>query len=143
MIAEAISQQWKQNLGIDVGTRNMEWKVYLENQNNLDYTISRSSWIGDYADPFTFFSIFRTDDGNNRTGWSCREYDELLDKVSVTLDRKERNNLFKELERLLVEQECPVLPIYDYVNKGLIKESVLGWEANIRDVHPLKYIWRE
>jgi oligopeptide transport system substrate-binding protein len=121
----------------------MEWKVYLDNQNNLDYTISRSSWIGDYADPFTFFSIFRTDDGNNRTGWSSREYDELLDAVSVTLDRNERNNLFKELERLLVEQECPVLPIYDYVNKGLIKESVLGWEANIRDVHPLKYIWRE
>ena len=143
MIAEAISQQWKQNIGVDVGTQNMEWKVYLDNQNNLDYTISRSSWIGDYADPFTFFSIFRTDDGNNRTGWSCREYDELLDKVSVTLDRGERNNLFKKLERLLVEQECPVLPIYDYVNKGLIKESVLGWEANIRDVHPLKYIWRE
>ena len=143
MIAEAISQQWKQNLGIDMGTRNMEWKVYLDNQNNLDYTISRSSWIGDYADPFTFFSIFRTDDGNNRTGWSCREYDELLDTVSVTLDRKERNRLFNELEKLLVEQECPVLPIYDYVNKGLIKESVLGWEANIRDVHPLKYIWRE
>ncbi|MCR4288670.1 MAG: hypothetical protein NUV86_00195, partial [Candidatus Scalindua sp.] len=75
--------------------------------------------------------------------WSCREYDELLDTVSVTLDRKKRNNLFNELERLLVVQEFPVLPIYDYVNKSLIKESVLGWEANIRDVHPLKYIWRE
>ncbi len=143
MIAEAVSQQWKQNLGIDIVPRNMEWKVYLDNQNNLDYTISRSSWIGDYADPFTFFSIFRTNDGNNRTGWSCKEYDEILDKVSKTINTEERNNLFNDLESLLVETECPVLPIYEYVNKGLIKESVMGWEANIRDVHPLKYIWRE
>ncbi len=143
MIAEAISQQWKQNLGINIVPRNMEWKVYLDNQNNLDYTISRSSWIGDYADPFTFFSIFRTNDGNNRTGWSCIEYDQILDKASRTINSEERNNLFNDLEKLLVEEECPVLPIYEYVNKGLIKESVMGWETNIRDVHPLKYIWRE
>ncbi len=67
----------------------------------------------------------------------------MLKLIMVPVRVEERNKIFNELERLLVEQECPVLPIYDYVNKGLIKESVLGWEANIRDVHPLKYIWRE
>ncbi|HEX3443192.1 MAG TPA: peptide ABC transporter substrate-binding protein, partial [Chthoniobacterales bacterium] len=76
-IAEAIQQMWKQELNIDVGIENQEWKVYLDSQNSLNYDVSRSGWIGDFMDPVTFLSIWRTGDGNNNTGWSNPEYDKL------------------------------------------------------------------
>ena len=47
------------------------------------------------------------------------------------------------MEKILVEDECPILPIYRYVNQGLLAENVNGWYGNIRDLHNLKYIWME
>ena len=46
-----------------------------------------------------------------------------------------------EMEHILVVDECAIIPIYRYVNQGLLAESVYGWYGNIRDLHNLKYIW--
>ena len=56
---------------------NQEWKVYLDSQDNLDFTLSRSGWQGDYVDPNTFLEIFVSGGGNNDTGWGSPEYDRL------------------------------------------------------------------
>ena len=57
----------------------MEKRVYLAAQNHLDYDLTRSSWVGDYNDPNTFLDLFRSDNGNNRTGWKNARYDALMD----------------------------------------------------------------
>ena len=44
----------------------------------LNYDVARAGWVGDYSDPFTFLSIFRSTDGNNNTGWANSKYDELM-----------------------------------------------------------------
>ena len=41
-IAEAIQAMWRQNLGIDVGIYNQEWKVYLDSQSQLNFDMSRA-----------------------------------------------------------------------------------------------------
>ena len=143
IVAEAIAQQWKTNLGVKVALRNTEWKVLLNDMDTLNYQIIRSSWIGDYGDPNTFFDMFTKDGGNNRTGWSNARYDELLKEASLELDNTKRLELFREMERILVVEEFPILPLYMYVNQGLLAETVQGWYENIRDHHPLKYIWFE
>ena len=143
VIAEAIAQQWKMNLGIKTALRNTEWKVLLNEMDSLNYQIIRSSWIGDYADPNTFFDMFVRDGGNNRTGWSNSRYDELLKQTQIEKDHERRLKLFREMEQILVEEEFPILPLYIYVNQGLLAEKVHGWHENIRDIHPLKYIWLE
>ena len=35
----------------------------------LEYDLAFSQWIGDYLDPSTFLDCFRSESGNNRTGW--------------------------------------------------------------------------
>lgn len=142
-IAEAIAHQWKRNLGVDVVARNSEWKVFLDEMKALNYQICRASWIGDFSDPSTFFDIFESTSGNNRTGWRHELYDQLLARTRIELDPRRRHELFREMERILVEQECPILPVYRYVNTGLIAESVSGWYPNPRSVHPFKYMWKE
>jgi oligopeptide transport system substrate-binding protein len=142
-VAEAIAQQWRNNLGVNVVTRNMEWKVFLSDMKALNYTIARSSWIGDYSDPSTFYECFSGKSGNNRTGWVNPTYDALLAGTRTEQDTGKRMALFAKLEKILVEEECPIMPIYRYVDQGMLSESVLGWYSNIRSVHPLKFVWLE
>jgi oligopeptide transport system substrate-binding protein len=141
-VAEAISQQWKSSLKAVVGLRNSEWKSYLADQNRLEFAICRSSWIGDYGDPNTFYDMFVTDGGNNRTGWSNAEYDELVRRSQAESDEAKRRALFARMEAILAD-ECPIVPIAFYVNQGLLRDTVGGWWQNVRDVHPWKYVWIE
>src|SRR5207247_9924061 len=68
-MAEFMQAQWKQNLGITVALRNMEWKTFLTVRSKLDYKgFARGGWVGDYLDPFTFLSLFYTG-GESGTGW--------------------------------------------------------------------------
>lgn len=142
MIAEAIQQMWRDHLGIDVGIVNQEWKVYLDNQVNLRYSISRSGWIGDYVDPITFLMIWTSDSGNNQTGWSNHRFDELYKQVLVTGDPGLRNALMAEMESIFLD-ELPVAPIYWYTRKYLLHPDVKNWHPKLLDYHPFKFIQLE
>jgi oligopeptide transport system substrate-binding protein len=142
-VAESIVQQWHANLGVEVALRNSEWKVYLADTEKMDYQVARASWIGDYGDPNTFFDLWITNGGNNRTGWSDKEYDSLLAQSQAERDPAKRIAILKQMETILVERELPVMPVYMYVNQGLLKDSVRGWHENVRDIHPYQYLWLE
>lgn len=130
VIAEAIQDMWKQNLNLDIKLTNQEFKVYLDSQDNLKYDISRSGWIGDYMDPMTFIDMFVTNDGNNDTGWSNAEYDELVKKAKSEADQAKRMQYMHDAEKILMD-EMPVGPIYFYVNKNLIKSKITGIHVSL------------
>ena len=77
--------------------------------------VARGNWYGDYNDPTTFLDISRTGDGNNDRKYSSKEYDGLLDQAERTTDRQERARLLSEAERLIVENDLPILPIFQMV----------------------------
>jgi oligopeptide transport system substrate-binding protein len=139
-IAQAVQQMWKEHLNIELDLVNVEWKVYLDRQRNLDYQISRAGWIGDYVDPNTFMDMWVTGGGNNQTGWGNKRYDDLIARAGRTLEARERMKLFNDAEKMLVVDELPIMPLYTYVNKGMLSRKVKGWHPNILDQHPLKYI---
>ncbi|TGU52596.1 peptide ABC transporter substrate-binding protein, partial [Mesorhizobium sp. M00.F.Ca.ET.186.01.1.1] len=58
-IAEAIQDQWKKALGVEVKLENKEWKVFLDDLHQGKFQIARSSWTGDYNDPYTFLDLFK------------------------------------------------------------------------------------
>ncbi|MGQ0612252.1 MAG: peptide ABC transporter substrate-binding protein [Planctomycetaceae bacterium] len=142
-IAERIAQYWRETLGITVSLRNTEWKVYLRQVELLDYDIARAGWIGDYTDPNSFLDMWLKDGGNNNTGWDDPRYDELIAAAAVERDEAKRFELFRTAERMLVEDQFPILPIYIYVNKGMKRDTLRGWYENIRDLHPFQYMYYE
>src|SRR5213596_1148642 len=77
-IAVELQEMWRRELGVHAQIRKLEWKTYLRALGELDYDLSRSSWIGDYNDPNTFLDMFMSHNGNNRTGWSDARYDQLV-----------------------------------------------------------------
>ncbi|BET66452.1 peptide ABC transporter substrate-binding protein [Opitutales bacterium ASA1] len=142
VVAEAIQQMWRTGLGIDVRLTNKEWKVYLDAQDTLDYSICRAGWIGDYVDPHTFLEIFVTGGGNNDTGWSNAEYDSLREQALRASDDASRFAIYERMEQILID-EVPIIPIYHYTRVYLQHPSVKGYYPTILDNHPFKYVWLE
>jgi oligopeptide transport system substrate-binding protein len=139
-IAEAVQEMWRRELGIDVRLANQEQKVVLEARRVGDYEIVRSAWIADYADPESFLDIWRSDDGNNETGWSNARYDGLLERAERSASPPARDSLLRQAEQILLD-EAPIIPIYHYSHVFLIRPSVHGWFPTLLDHHPYKYVW--
>ena len=141
-LAQAIQQMWKTTLGIDVTLTNTDWKVYLSRQSIGDFQIARAGWIGDYIDPKSFLDMMVTGRGNNQTGWSNKEYDNLLVKASNSTSQQERFNYFYEAEKILID-EMPIIPIYTYTRIYMLHEDVQGWGNNILDSRPYQFVYLE
>jgi oligopeptide transport system substrate-binding protein len=135
-IAEVVQAMWSKNLGIRVGLVNMEWQSYLERTHQMQYSVARAGWNGDYVDPNTFLDMWVTGGGNNETGWSNAEYDRLIAAAAKESDSAKRMELFKQAEDILVSEK-PIIPVYHYVSKNLIGKNVRGFYANPLDLHPL------
>jgi oligopeptide transport system substrate-binding protein len=72
----------------------------------------------------------------NQTGWKNEAFDDLIAKAGSEPDPKKRMELLRDAEAILIE-ESPILPIYWYVSKNLVKPHVAGWFLNSQDTHPL------
>jgi len=138
-IAEAIQDMWRDTLGIRVRLVNQEWKVYIPSVQNLNYDIARAGWIGDYVDPISFLSMWTTGNGNNNTGWSSPQYDQLIREIQREGNAAKRLEMLREAEELLLS-EFVVAPIYWYNRTYLIDPRIRGWHPKLLDNHPLKYV---
>jgi oligopeptide transport system substrate-binding protein len=132
-ISVAISSMWKETLGIDTELINEEWKVYLETRRTKQTTqVYRAGWIGDYNDAYNFLEILHTDSGLNDSGWSNARYDELLALAAQENDLERRARYMHEAEKIILE-EVPVIPVYFYVTKRLVKPWVGNYRPHIQD----------
>ncbi|MEM9382289.1 MAG: ABC transporter substrate-binding protein, partial [Planctomycetota bacterium] len=142
-IAIVIADAWSKYLGISAKLLNQEWKVYLDTQSSLGYDVSRSAWIGDYADPNNFVDLFVTGGENNKTGWGDPRYDDLVRRAAAELDPAARMALLTEAEALLME-ELPILPIYNYVTQTTYSPRLGGYHPNVKDEHfPKFWYWMD
>ncbi len=142
IIAEALQQMWKKNLGVELRLVNQEWKVYLDAQRTINYQVCRAGWIGDYVDPNSFLDMWVTGGGNNETGWSNKEYDRLIAEAGRTRDPLRRLEVFQKAEAILLA-ELPIIPIYFYTRVGARRPEVKGWYPTILDNHPYKFVYLE
>ncbi|HWR41143.1 MAG TPA: peptide ABC transporter substrate-binding protein [Patescibacteria group bacterium] len=125
VIAEALQEMWKKNLGITVSLVNQEWKVYLQARYQGDFMMARRGWLGDYLDPMTAMETMLGDNKNNNTRWKNPEYDKLIRQAQVTLEPAQRMKLMHDAEKILME-EMPFVPIYFSTTKLYERPNVKG-----------------
>jgi oligopeptide transport system substrate-binding protein len=139
-IAIAIAAMWKQTLGAEVTLRNEEWKVYLASRDAKQFQVLRQAWIGDYNDANTFLELLKSDIGDqNSEGYANPRFDALMKRAERTIDLSARAGMMEEAERIMMD-DMPLIPIYHYVSKRLVKPWVTGWVDNIVDIHPTRYL---
>jgi oligopeptide transport system substrate-binding protein len=142
LMAEWMQAQWKQNLGITISLRNMEWKTYLTVRAKLQYKgFSRGAWSADYMDPFTFLSLFYTLD-ESATGWHDPKYVAMLDEANRTLDHNKRYELLAAAEKYMMEAQ-PIIPIDTPAVNWVKKPYVKGMYPNAASLFAWKYVYIE
>jgi len=75
----------------------------------------------------------KSDFGINLPHYENPAYDSLLARAAGEFDITERRELLEEAERLALHDH-PLIPIYFYVNKHLVKPEVDGWYDNVMNV---------
>jgi oligopeptide transport system substrate-binding protein len=129
-IAVAIASMWKEALGAQASLTAVEFKSLLQDIDRGDVEVFRSSWAGDYNDAYTYAQYLKSDFGINLTHYKNPAYDALLARAAAEVDVAKRRDLLQQAERLMLSDH-PLMPIYFYVSKHLVKPEVQGWYDNV------------
>jgi oligopeptide transport system substrate-binding protein len=132
-LAIAVASMWQEALGVQTRLVAVEFKSLLQDIDRGDVQIFRSSWVGDYNDAYTYAQFLKSDFGINLPHYNNPHYDELLGQAASEVDVKQRRRLLEEAERLMLADH-PLMPLYFYVNKHLVKPAVTGWYNNVMNV---------
>ena len=132
-LAVAITSMWKEALGAEVQPRAEEFKSLLQDIDRGDVDMFRSSWLGDYNDAYTFAQYLKGDFGINLPHYRSAEYDGLLVAAAAEADASKRRELLQQAENVALKDQ-PLIPLYFYVNKHLVKPEVQGWYDNVMNV---------
>jgi len=139
-LAEALQAMWQRELGVQISIEPYEQKTWLQNQQTMSHTFGFLGWVGDYADPITFLSLFVTGGGNNWSGWANADYDRLLDQASHTANAQARFKLFQQAETLLLH-DAPVAPLVNRTRAYLINPAVKNWDPATLGIHQYKKVY--
>jgi oligopeptide transport system substrate-binding protein len=139
-IALAVSEMWRTRLGVQVHLDKREWKYFLATRSDrADWQVMRFAWTADFDHPAAFIDLFRSASPQNLPGYASEEYDRLVARAEATVDPDEQMRLYAEAEALLLA-DAPIVPLYFYVSKHLVSLSVSGYESNVFDRHPSRYL---
>lgn len=116
LIAQVVARNWREHLGVDVILNQKEIKTLRDDLRSGNFMIARGSWFGDYGDPTTFLNLYRDGDGNNDTHFASAAFERLMDQADDAPDRAARLAIHSRAERMLMEDECPALPVFNYLN---------------------------
>lgn len=128
-VAEAIQQQWKQVLGVEVELLGLEGKTFFQTRSSRDFQICSGNWLGDYNDPSNFLDLFESKDlSTNHTNWESAHYQTLLTQARSAKTPAERKLALEQAEQFFLS-EMPLIPLYhislSYVKRGYVKDVTL------------------
>ena len=132
-VAVAVASMWKEALGVEAQLTAVEFKSLFQDVDRRDVDVFRFSWVGDYNDPYTFLQYLKSDFGINLPHYKSAAYDALLAQASQQTDLARRRELLEHAERTMLADQ-PLIPLYFYVNKHLVKPEVQGWYDNVMNV---------
>jgi ABC-type transport system substrate-binding protein len=108
-IAEVIQYCLKQ-VGLDVRIKQLEWSAYKAALNNGEADMFWIGWWADYPDAENFlFPLFHSSNygaGGNRSRYTNREVDRLIEAGQGATDPSEANRFYMSAEKIITS-ECP------------------------------------
>jgi oligopeptide transport system substrate-binding protein len=137
---EAIVATWHSVLGADVQLYESEFKVLAQQRMLHRLPLFFDAWIGDYPDPKTFMQISYTGDGNNNDDYSNPAYDRLIEAAGREADQAHRYALFEQAGQIL-DDDAAYIPLYYYATRHLVKPYLRGWQSNVMDRNPSRYMY--
>jgi ABC-type oligopeptide transport system substrate-binding subunit len=88
----------------------------------------------------TFLEMFASGNGHNQTGWSHPEYDRLIESAYRDPDEARRLRTLRAAEELLIFEQQPIMPLYQYVAAEMVRPGLKGFHPNVREHMDISYL---
>jgi ABC-type transport system substrate-binding protein len=125
-----VIQNYLKNVGIPVTIETPELNTLLDELRRGNFQITYGQWVGGNQDPIFFKDLFATSEiptetraARNRSRYSNKELDALLDEAVNTFDREKAKQLYARIQEI-VSRDAPILPLWYQANIVIAKKSV-------------------
>ncbi|MCA9839113.1 MAG: peptide ABC transporter substrate-binding protein [Trueperaceae bacterium] len=120
-IAQAVQQMWQQTLGASVELQPVEGRAYSQIAAEGAFNVWRMGWGMDYPDANNIHGELFTSEVGAPAIVRNAQYDSLVAEAAVEQDPARRLEMYTEAEKILVQDEAGVMPIYWSAENLLIK----------------------
>ncbi|MBC8028803.1 MAG: ABC transporter substrate-binding protein [Pyrinomonadaceae bacterium] len=125
-----VIQNYLKNVGIPVSIETSELNTLLDELRRGNFQIAYGQWVGGNQDPIFYKDLFATAEipsetraARNRSRYSNKELDALLDEAVNTFDREKARVLYARIQEI-VTRDVPVLPLWYQANIVIASKRV-------------------
>lgn len=107
-------QEAAKKIGVNIEITPLAFEVYLDNANNRKFDLIALAWAQAPTEDDLkqiWHSASTVQGGGNRLDYKNPEVDSLIDNLRITLDRKKRDAMYKELQQILYKDQANIFLI--------------------------------
>jgi oligopeptide transport system substrate-binding protein len=138
---EAIINEWRVNLGVEVEVRQLDPQEFFYNLMTEKDNMFYWGWNADYAHPQNFLEIlFAAGSQYNIGEYDNTAFNALLKQAGEEMDNEKSLSLYQQAEQILV-QDAACLPLWSSKSYTLVKPYVKGYASNALGVVLLNRVY--
>jgi ABC-type transport system substrate-binding protein len=131
-----VIQNYLKVVGIPVEIATPEQNTFFDELRRGNFQISYSQWVGGNQDPIFYKDLFATSEiptetraSRNRSRYSNKELDALLEEAVNTFDRQKARDLYSKIQAI-VSRDLPVFPLWYQANIVIARKNVDNIQVN-------------
>ncbi len=134
MLPQAMQQQWREVLGVEVELEALEYKTLHEKGKNGLLSMGYFVYLAMYQDPIELLDRFKSaQNTRNYARWQNDTYADLVTRSAQSTSQEEHFALLDQAEKIMID-EMPYAPIFHWNYALLVQPHVKGF-----DISPLGY----
>jgi oligopeptide transport system substrate-binding protein len=129
-IMEKVQQDLLHNIHLSLNLNPLSWQAFHNSIHSNPSPLFRYGWMAPFLDPITHLRVFVTGNLNNFSGFSNSKYDSLVQEIEFMNPGTQRENKIFAAQKILLEEEAAVVPLYHYVQQTAVSARVKDFRVN-------------
>ena len=125
-----VIQNYLKEVGVPASIEAAETNTHFDELRRGNFQIAYGQWVGGNQDPIFYKDLFATSEipsetraSRNRSRYSNKELDALLEEAVNTWDRAKAASIYARIQEI-VSRDLPVLPLWYQANIVIAKKNV-------------------
>jgi peptide/nickel transport system substrate-binding protein len=131
-----VIQNYLKNVGVPVSIETAELNTLFDELRRGNFQIFYGQWVGGNQDPIFYKDLFATSEiptetraSRNRSRYSNKELDALIEEAINTFDREKAKSLYAKIDEI-VARDVPVVPLWYQANIVIAQKKVGNVKVN-------------
>jgi oligopeptide transport system substrate-binding protein len=124
-VFEYLQSIWKENLGINIVLTPLEGATMTPLRDQGKFDLTTQNWGADYFDVSNMLSIFAPGNLINAGRYENPAFTAAYNTSLRTIDNAERIRLLHEAERILIQQDSGIIPLFYSVQPFIFRNEVV------------------